>query len=442
MADRQALLVALLAIAATGCVVDQQRTEQLRRGPGASATSPSGSASTRSATGSSASLPDEPIARPVLGGTTASRVSVSVQSLGPITYDGMSVPMVSPDGLFIATQTPPAPRRQWRLAIDGEPAPRGEPMPTVAIARLRDNLALPAQSTEVFDHDAPILLGRDAGPRGVLIESPRPDGSRWIGMASWSDQQAAVTWLVRGRAVAAHAVLGPAGGLLYARRPANDALARFSLVHRDPAGVERVLELPDAHLVYPLLAPDQRHATCLAVADSGAIALLLIDLSTASMGTPGRVVRRYDLASAGGLEGAAQIVAASQSAVAGLSAADALATGSPLPTSDPMPGLGPFFFHPAMDRMAAIDAHRRTLVALAPGSVAAADAGDGRALCSTPDGLVLWTPGPQAGRGTATRVLSEDYLPRRTASTDRPFVLLAPARRSPTSLTAYGLVPR
>lgn len=417
-----ALVLAALATL-TGCVVDRERTESLRE--------------TRAA--APPTLPRDPVAQPVLGGTTASRVSVAVESLGMIDYDGLTVPMVSPDGQFLATQTAPTPQTHWRLALDGPPPERGQPMPTVSISLLRANIAGPARGVEAFDQQAPILLGRDANREGTLIESPRPDGSRWIGIAQWHEADARIRWLVRGRAVSAHAVLAENNGLLYCRRPANDPGARFVLVHRDGAGLERTLEMPDAHLVYPLLAPDMRHATCLAVDDNGAISMLLIDLSTASMGSLGRVVRRYDLASAGGLQGAAQIVAASQSAVHGLSQRDAMAAAA---TTDPMPSLGPIVFHPAMDRAVAIDASRRAQVALAPNSVAAVDAGDGRALCSTPDGLVLWTPGPQAGRGTATRVLSEDYLPRRTANPDRPFVLFAPMRRSPTSLMVFGLAPQ
>lgn len=427
------LLAPLLALA--GCVVDKGRTESLREER----------ASTPPV------LPADPVARPVLGGTTASRVSVAVESLGLIEYDGMGVPIVSPDAAALATQNAPAPRRHWQLATEGAPPQPGEPMPTVALGQTRANIAGPARTVEVFDLEAPILLGRDANAQGVLVESPRPDGSRWIGLAPWSgadasdENRATIRWLVRGRAVAAHAVLADHGGLLYSRRPAGDASGRFTLVHRDGAGIERTLDLPGQHLVYPLLAPDRRHATCLAVEDRpdgrGAIALLLIDLSTASMDSLGRVVRRFDLAGTGGLEGASQIVAASQSAVAGLTPSDAIRAGG-AGASDPMPSLGPFVFHPGMDRVAAIDASRRTLVALAPNSVAAVDAGDGRALCSTPEGLVLWTPGPQAGRGTATRVLSEDYLPRRTASPNRPFVLFAPVRRSPTSLMVFGLSPQ
>jgi hypothetical protein len=406
------------------CVVDEGRTRELR--------------DERSRSGTE--LPGDPIARPVHGGTSASRVTVTVEAMGSIEYDGLSVPVVSPDGRFVAAQSTPAPPTEQRLAIDAVRATRGEPNATVSISPVTPGVGGMRTSVEVFDLDAPVLLGRDSDAQGVLVESPRPDGSRWIGVASWSAEGAQVRWLVRDRSVAAHAVFADAGALLYSRRAVGGA--RFSLVWRDGEGEERALSMPDVDLVFPLLAPDRRHATCLAVADNGTIALLLIDLSTGygsgAGGSIGRVVRRFELASSGGIGGAAQIVAASQSAVRGAAMGDALSGGASEPTEA---SLGPIVFHPAMDRCAAVDTSRRTLVALAPKSVAAVDAGDGRALCSTPEGLVLWTPGPQAGRGTATRVLSEDYLPRRTASAARPFILLAPTRRSPTSMRLFGMAP-
>lgn len=417
-----ALLVVTVGLC--GCVVDKERTQGLRD---QRASEPS-------------ELPEDPLARPVLGGTSVSRVTVSVDAFGPVNYDGLSVPIVSPDGRFIAAQDAPAPPREQRLAIDVPRPTRPGSYATVSISPLTSGIGGVRTSVEVFDLDAPILLGRDASAEGVLIESPRPDGSRWIGVATWSQEAAQIRWLVRNEAVCAHAVFADAGAILYSKRAGPGS--RFALVHRQRDGKERALSLPDADLVFPLVAPDRRHATCLAVGDDGAITLLLIDLTTGGTGTPGNelgaIVRRFDLASSGGVEGAAQIVAASQSAVSGLSQRDALAGGATPPTES---ALGPILFHPGMDRCAAIDASRRSLVALAPKSVAAVDAGDGRALCSTPEGLVLWTPGPQAGRGTATRVLSEDYLPRRTASGERPFVLLAPTRRSATSLMAFGMAP-
>lgn len=415
-----AIAIVGVAVMLGGCVVDDARTRELRE----------------ERERAEPVAPQDPVASPVVRGTTASRVSVAIESLGSISYDGLTVPQVSPDGQFVAMQDAPAPTRSQRLALEAQGESSTFANATVSITPLNDNIAGLRQRLEIFDLQAPIILGRDSGAQGVLVESPRPDGSRWIGVAQWRTDEARIRWLVRDRAVASHAVFAEAGALLYSERAIGGS--RWSLVLRQPDGAERRLSLPDASLVYPLMAPDLRHATCMAVDDSGAISWLLIDLSAGVGDAVGRVVRRFDLASTGGMVGASQIVAASQSALHGLDRADAMNASQ---GTDLMPPLGPIIFHPAMDRCVALDAPRRTLVALAPGSVAAVDAGDGRVLCSTPQGLVLWTPGPQVGRGTTTRVLSEDYLPRRTASADRPFVLFAPMRRSATDLMVFGLAP-
>lgn len=413
-------LVVCGVLALGGCVVDDERTDALRE----------------ERESAPPTLPQDPIARPVISGTTASRVSVSIESMGTLAYDGLTVPLVSPDGRFAATQDHPSPSRAARLALAEGQGSESSQHATVSVSPLTPGVGGVRPSIEFFDLEAPVVLGRDADVEGVLVESPRPDGSRWIGLAQWSESGGGIRWLVRDGTVSAHAVLAEGGAMLYSRR--SKAGSRFTLVHRTSDGNQRTLAMPDADLVFPLVAPDRRHVTCLAVSDSGAIDLLLIDLSTATGADLGRVVRRWDLASSGGIVGASQIVAASQSSVRGVSQADAVSDVAATPTQA---SLGPIIFHPSMDRCAAVDASRRTLVALAPKSVAAVDAGDGRAICSTPNGLVLWTPGPQAGRGTATRVLSEDYLPRRTASMERPFVLFAPMRRSATDLMVFGMAP-
>ncbi|MEO1007991.1 MAG: hypothetical protein AAFX79_05460 [Planctomycetota bacterium] len=353
---------------------------------------------------------DRPIARPVLGGTDVSRIVVALSGLGTIPYDGVTLPLISPDGRSAATQLPPAAPRSLRI---GAPGADGDASSSVAIIELGPD----GVQQEVFDANAPILLGRDADTLGFLVESPRPDGSRWIGRASWTG--GGITWIERGPAVHAHAVLGPAGSVLYGERPVGDG--RFELVRRDRDGTKRALRLPGADLVYPLMAPDGRHATCLAVRPDS-IQIVLIDLSASSDRSLGRIVRRFDLSGRGSLAGAEQIVAASAS---GASAGEAL---------------GPMVFHPATKRVVAVNAARRTLVSLAPNGVAAVGAGGGRALCATPDGLVLWTPtGQNAGR--ASRVLAEDYIPRRTASVDRPYVLLSPLPTSPTDFRVFAMKP-
>ncbi len=74
----------------------------------------------------------------------------------------------------------------------------------------------------------PVLLGRSCDSEGFLVESPREDGSRWIGRASWETGR--ITWLVSDEYVNAFAALGPDGRLAFSRRAKDDA--QFELVVR------------------------------------------------------------------------------------------------------------------------------------------------------------------------------------------------------------------
>src|SRR5690606_7506270 len=62
--------------------------------------------------------------------------------------------------------------------------------------------------------------------RGFLVESPRPDGSRWIGFADW--KTGSLDWLIRDDQVNAHAVLAPNNALAFTRR--RDASSPSELV--------------------------------------------------------------------------------------------------------------------------------------------------------------------------------------------------------------------
>ncbi|MFI4916520.1 MAG: hypothetical protein ACIAS6_08460, partial [Phycisphaerales bacterium JB060] len=205
-------LVIGASLALGGCVVDDERTDALRE----------------ERENAPPTLPQDPIARPVISGTTASRVSVAIESMGTLAYDGLTVPLVSPNGRFVATQDHPSPSRTARLAIVAGQGSESSQHATVSISPLTPGVSGVRPSIELFDLEAPIVLGRDTDIEGVLVESPRPDGSRWIGLAQWSESGAGIRWLVRDGSVSAHAVLVGRGDLLYCRRP--QAGSRFSQV--------------------------------------------------------------------------------------------------------------------------------------------------------------------------------------------------------------------
>ena len=98
------------------------------------------------------------------------------------------------------------------------------------------------------------LLGRGLNTNGFLIEEPRADGSRRIGLVSW--ENASITWLVDNEDVNAFADISNDGTLAYSRR-ATDAPAFELVVRRD--GEEWVLPSEwERSWIDPVLAADNR----------------------------------------------------------------------------------------------------------------------------------------------------------------------------------------
>ena len=69
-------------------------------------------------------LPGGPIARPA-GAVTVSHVRVAVKPLGSVAYDGVTLPLVSPDARFVAVQEGTAPGWPALLAADEAVTPLG-----------------------------------------------------------------------------------------------------------------------------------------------------------------------------------------------------------------------------------------------------------------------------------------------------------------------------
>ncbi len=145
-----------------------------------------------------------------------------VLPLGNVPYDNRSLPQVSPGGRFIATQ------------VGGPPA--WETLLASANRRLAQDSRI-----EIYYLDHPsgeaqlqwvtaagLLLGRGGDKRGFLVEQPRADGARWIGVMPWTGAKA--KWLVADDEVNAFACLGPDGRLAWSRRAGG--AEHFDLVVR------------------------------------------------------------------------------------------------------------------------------------------------------------------------------------------------------------------
>ncbi|MFN5496291.1 MAG: TolB family protein [bacterium] len=143
-----------------------------------------------------------------------SALRIDLRPLGSVPTDGFTLPLLSPNGRFMAVQTGTAPDAATALARPGQRAPRAS---RIALYRI-DATGF----ARLGETDGGFVLGRSADDAGFLIESPRPDGSRWIGRIAWGTDASTKSyepeWLVQDGGVNAFAALGPDGALAWARR--------------------------------------------------------------------------------------------------------------------------------------------------------------------------------------------------------------------------------
>ena len=424
-----AALVSLLA-ALPGCITETSRPKPgLTRSSEVLAHPDSKSAAADAPRPTTATTP---IARPAGSARTRdTRVRVSVRPVGRIPYDGLTLPLVSPDGRFLAAQVGQAPA--WdallsqpgafvpsaaRLAVWhlGDASQPGQP-PVQPLQPVAGPEALPAG----------LLLGRSCSDEGYLVEAPRPDGSRRIGQVSWVGGK--LSWLVDDAAVNAFATLGPAGQLVFCRL--DPSTGRWMLVVRpraESAADEYVVESRgDESLVFPLAGIDRAHVYALAfdLRAAGSLSIVAVSLGGPGAKAPaGQIVARERL-------GVEPTIAAAFQAVA--------------PMQTPWPG-DPRSAGLLGEGVAVVSARAKAamwfspttgLVPLTKESVSAVPMLGPTAaglLCATGRELVLQTErvrataSPELGRGweAGASVISSAAIPRATASMVTPIVLLNP----------------
>ncbi|GAB4543802.1 MAG: hypothetical protein Tsb0013_00320 [Phycisphaerales bacterium] len=396
-----ALLAALLPL--TGCVTEE-------RGPSSS------TGERRPATLPEGYTLSGPIARPAL---TATRVNASVRAviepLGQVPYDGLVLPLVSPDGRLLATQTGSPPTWGTTLATpDAGPALRTRIEVYDISAAPPRRVALPTPI------EAGVLLGRAANDRGFLVEEPRPDGSRRVGLCAW--QTGIIDWLADEPGVIfTGATVTDDDELIATRRTVGEpdgALwsSRLGVLARDEGAV----------YAFPMLTGEPGACAAIELArDRGAT----LTWWTYRSGQPILRTRRR-------LTGDDAMITAYQST-------DPLRGIAPR-ADTPTPGV--LVFSPGAGRVVMFDHERADLVPLADrsfGGAWAPDEGGWAVLLSTPDGLVhqrlvsrqrVWEALPGAD------VLADPYIPRVTRNPDRPFVLIGPAPDDATRrLSIVGL---
>lgn len=345
---------------------------------------------------------------------------------GVVTYDGQCLPVVSPDGRFLAVQEGDPPPWPTLLA---EPSATPAYGTRVAVYDLTGALATRVEWPEPSPQG--VVLGRGADGSGVLIEWPREDGSRWIGRLSWLTGQ--VQWLVTGEEVNAHAAWTADGRLLFTRRHPLDPAEGSMLVLRNADGSESVRRASGGGYAFPLTTQDPSVVYALVRTPAGTdieAVRVLMDGSS-SPARLGSVLSRRTVSRNSEPAMGYQMTASAQSALPARDAAD-------------HPAL---LYHPELARMVTFDPRRAGFGVLAPRSIAAVRWTRGGAdgyLCTTPEGLVF-TPSPDPGdelrRGPDVRVLAGHFVPRATTDAKAPVLLVGPRTGDPTSLVLMRLSP-
>jgi len=366
-------------------------------------------------------------------------VQVDVGSLGIVAYDGQALPLTSPDGRFIAVQEREAPTWATILAEPGAEEPLG------TVLKVYDASGPVLKRVEFASPPPPgLMLGRATDDQGFLVESARPDGSRWIGHINWAG--GTLTWLVQDRCVNAHAVFTALGELVFTRRDVGSDAAELVLKGR---GAESVRKPADGTYAFPLCTGDEGLVYALRMGVQGTVleALALGDRGSDSGSLPeiGQVIASRLLVPGRELLVGHQIVQPVQSVrprrVAGVVGVVGVSAGAgAIDERQPL-----VVFHPRLARMVEFDAAGETRP-LAARSVAAVPTSVPQPpgyFCTTPEGLVFF-PALNDGKNDGSppplvRVLASPYVARSVDAMPPP-TTTAPALATPPSYLLFGPV--
>ncbi|MBX3403571.1 MAG: hypothetical protein KF699_09200 [Phycisphaeraceae bacterium] len=347
--------------------------------------------------------------------------------LGAVPYDGITLPLVSPDARFVATQTGGLPDWDVLLAAPG----------AVAAAALRNTVevhALPATGRPVARLPAGFLLGRSAVEQGFLVEVPGQTGdSRRIGLAPWAARGTAdIVFLTPDApgSCAAFGVLGPRGELAYCLRERADGpfVLRIRTDALD-ARSERECAMPGASLLFPLFEDDANPRALYALAAphprEPRLPLLLVRIDLDAPGERLNVGAAAPIAQNSGLFEAFQCIAAAQSPSPALSVGAASRRGGVLLFS-PGEQTTVWARQGRDDTLRALAVHPGLLTSIWGDEVA--EGGPCIVSSTAADLVVQMTGGDSAGRQTTfgpPRLIRPGIsIPRRTGTAAMPYILL------------------
>ena len=329
---------------------------------------------------------------------TESHVRFHFTPLRTLAYDGFALPLVSPDGCNAAVQVSSAADWGTLLAtIDGGLPDAGQ----IAIAPLCDGASAPLVPVAATD----LLLGRSADGDGFLVESPRLDGSRWIGRIGWVGGEP--IWLVEGEEVNACASLGPAGELAWCHRQRQ--VEHFSLSVRRGESVHDIPAPEGGSWYAPSFSADGEYLFALRLRD-GVLAACAFLISQTISTTPVTTVE---------LSWRADTRVAYQTLV-------------PIRTGGSAIDPRLYFYHPRFGRMAAWDPRDNRIALASPGSAVALVISESRLLTTSPDGLAVEPLPTKRGATEAKRrtlVVESFWIPVGMGA-DSQFVVVAPKHGS------------
>ena len=215
------LLPAVLTLLMAGCVTSSVRTTKVRL-----------------------LTPDRPEATDRLDPRDVS-ARVSRTTLGEFEYDDDALPLVSPNGEYLAVRvgSPPS----WKIKC----AQNGSSLPSpcrIEIRRISNGLQVEHTITGRY------LLGRGLNAEGFLIEEPRADGSRRIGLVAWSDGR--ISWLLDDANINAFADIDDNGTLAFARRAFSEP--GFELVVMKDGETWVLPSEWERSWIDPVISPDGR----------------------------------------------------------------------------------------------------------------------------------------------------------------------------------------
>lgn len=363
-------------------------------------------------------LPKGPIASPAktLGGTTV-HLRLMIRPLGSVPYDGQVLPLVSPDGRFLATQTGLAPSWETLLAAPNATSPQGVRPVVYDLANQPMAEVAPAEAPPMG-----VILGRSADTSGFLVEWPRPDGSRWIGKMSWVGQQ--ISWLARDNDVHAHATLTRDGAVIWSHRPFG--AQRYELMIKGKSGQTAVFSDPNLSFMFPTMGDDPSLVFAFALSEKGGMDWVAIRIAaTDGQAAFGSVVSRRLVSNLADAALAFQMIASAQTP----------------PVAPATPPVGLAFYNPSLGRMVEWDTRSGQLSVLPERSVAAVripGLAQNGYFVTTEKGLVFSAdPDPRLSPEGSLRprplpapLFDLPNIARATLVADRPLIMVGPIRDS------------